>query len=334
MDEDGSSNNDTSNPHQELGDQGDHQEHHGEEEDEVEAELAETMDGIEIDDMSQGEEEGEEEEELTDDSVQGFFKHQGPVYTVSLCGSSNPTLAVCGGGDDQAFLWNIETGEQHAHLSGHTDSVTCARFNRDGKLVATAGLDASVKIWNTENGQLVNTLEGPGEGLEWIAWHQRGNVLLAGSEDGIVWMWLATTGECMNTFIGHAGPATCGNFTPDGKLILTASEDATLRVWNPKTAQPKHIIQGFGFHDEGIICMAMHNEKPIVLTGSHDKTAKLSSYATAKVLADLRGHEGSVESVGFCNSYVSFHSYATSHLPLFPAIQPAFNCYGVDGQHH
>jgi len=51
-------------------------------------------------------------------------------------------------------------------LSGHTDSVTCARFNRDGKLVATAGLDASVKIWNTENGQLVNTLEGPGEGLE------------------------------------------------------------------------------------------------------------------------------------------------------------------------
>jgi len=81
-----------------------------------------------------------------------------------------------------------------------------------------------------------------------------------------VWMWLATTGqkrfdfhlacvshiltlsvgvgECMNTFIGHAGPATCGNFTPDGKLILTASEDATLRVWNPKTAQPKHIIQG------------------------------------------------------------------------------------------
>ncbi len=48
----------------------------------------------------------------------------------------------------------------------------------------------------------------------------------------------------MNMFVGHAGPVTCGGFSPDGKLILTASEDATLRVWNPKTAQPKHVIQG------------------------------------------------------------------------------------------
>ncbi len=50
--------------------------------------------------------------------------------------------------------------------AGHTDSVTCARFNKDGKLVATAGLDACVKIWNTENGELLKTLEGPGEGLD------------------------------------------------------------------------------------------------------------------------------------------------------------------------
>lgn len=115
-------------------------------------------------------------------------------------------------------------------------------------------------------------------------WHQRGNVILAGSGDGTVWMWLATTGECMNTFIGHANPVTCGAFSPDGKLILTASEDATLRVWNPKTAQPKHVIQGFGYHEEGVICMATHEDKPIVLTGSHDKTGKLVSYGSAKVL--------------------------------------------------
>jgi len=41
---------------------------------------------------------------------------------------------------------------------------------------------------------------------------------------------------------------------------------------------------GFGYHEEGVICMSMHEEKPLVLTGSHDKTAKLVSYATAKVL--------------------------------------------------
>src|SRR5262245_13509908 len=76
----------------------------------------------------------------------------GPVYTVRINKASSADsdgggpLVVTGGGDDRAFLWDLETGEQKAELKGHSDSIVQAGFSFDGKLVATAGLDSVVKV--------------------------------------------------------------------------------------------------------------------------------------------------------------------------------------------
>lgn len=87
------------------------------------------------------------------------------VYAVALSG----TVAVTGGGDDRAFLWDITSGEKKAELKGHGDSVVAVDFNFDGKYVATGGLDALIKIWDVSNGELVQTLDGPSEGIEVIS---------------------------------------------------------------------------------------------------------------------------------------------------------------------
>jgi hypothetical protein len=60
--------------------------------------------------------------ELLDDSVQGFFDHKDAVFAVAI-NPVNPTLVVCGGGDDRGFLFNTDNGERVAELGGHTDSV-------------------------------------------------------------------------------------------------------------------------------------------------------------------------------------------------------------------
>ncbi len=46
-----------------------------------------------------------------------------PVYTVSLC-SAIPGLAVSGGGDDQAYLWQTDSGETKSHLAGACTTTT------------------------------------------------------------------------------------------------------------------------------------------------------------------------------------------------------------------
>jgi len=95
-------------------------------------------------------------------------------------------------------------------LEGHTDSVIDIKFNHNGELLASGGMDGSplilipfqrrtlglVKIWSKE-GVLLKTLEGPTEALTWICWHPRGDVILAGSADFSSWMWNAQSGVCM-----------------------------------------------------------------------------------------------------------------------------------------
>ena len=122
---------------------------------------------------------------------------------------------------------------------------------------------------------------------------------------------------CMRA--GHEAEVTCGGFTGSGKAVATASNDITLRVWNPKTGACMHTFSGYGWHTEPIntlvcaadvgACLYVHTcpragefcslqniarllrsivQKPLILTGSQDGTAKLVNITTQKVVATIR----------------------------------------------
>jgi ribosome assembly protein SQT1 len=105
-----------------------------------------------MDDADEEDEEGHEgqDEDIgdivwEDNSIQQFPNHHASVFAVS----THPTLPIaCSGGeDDFGYLWNIETGEQIAKLTGHTDSVTSTAFSFDGDIVSTGGMDGKVRLW-------------------------------------------------------------------------------------------------------------------------------------------------------------------------------------------
>jgi WD40 repeat protein len=109
-------------------------------------------------------EDGEEEymeEIIVDDSIQGFFLHTSPVYSVALYGNT----AATGGGDDLGYLWDIATGEMIMKLDGHTDSVTNVAFSSDGTYLATGGMDGQIRIWNVSQKKFVIALEAGDEVL-------------------------------------------------------------------------------------------------------------------------------------------------------------------------
>jgi WD40 repeat protein len=85
-----------------------------------------------------------------------------PVYAVA-CHPKVPYLSASGGGNDKAYLWRNDTGDQLFELAGHTDSVTCVAFSADGQYVASGGMDGKINVWKVQDGQLVVTLDGPDE---------------------------------------------------------------------------------------------------------------------------------------------------------------------------
>lgn len=125
-----------------------------------------------------------------DNSDKCFFDHTDSVFCVALS-SVHPDLALSGGGDDQAYLWSLSTGNRLFHFAGHTDSVIDVGFSADGRFVATASMDATVRVYNLSDGTLRHELKGPAKDLEWMQWHPMGNVIIAGSADETVTMWHA-----------------------------------------------------------------------------------------------------------------------------------------------
>jgi len=237
------------------------------------------------------------ENQLLDDSIQGFFEHKEPVYSITI-NPVQPNIAVSGGGDDLAYLFDHVQGVALFKLSGHTDSVISTDFSADGKYVATGSMDGVVKIWTTHDGQLVQSLEGP-LGLEWIKFHPRGAVILVGGSDGTAWMWNAVTGECMKVFAGHSGAIAAGKWFHSGKKLVTGSEDGSMRIWDPKNGNTITNINGPLFHESGVVSLAINADDTLILSGSSDSKACLTRVDSGKIVNKFTGHTESVETVAF-----------------------------------
>lgn len=124
--------------------------------------------------MDEDEEDEEQDAEpVEDNTIQNFSSHSpSSVFTVS----AHPTLplAVSGGEDEVAYIWDVRSGDELVRLSGHTDSVSCAEWSFDGEMVSTGGMDGRVRIWRRlkvggngeaswKNWEFVTELTGPDE---------------------------------------------------------------------------------------------------------------------------------------------------------------------------
>lgn len=278
---------------------------------------AEVTDGANEVPMDEGDgaPEDDQDETFQDDSIAAFYSHRKSVFCVELHPQfPNPPLAVSGGEDDAAWLWNTIDGSEVAHLTGHTDSVIAVAFSHDGEMVATGGLDGRVRLWRRHGEgwsqwEFLTNLEGPAE-IVWLTWHPRGPVLVAGASDTTIWMWKLPSGAEMNVFNGHTGSVTCGRFTPDGRKLVTGSDDGSLIVWDPASGAPlaklKDTDNRFAL-DGGITSLCISPDNKLVAVGGAAGAIRVVSIANldqggaAQVVAALDAHEEgeSVETVEF-----------------------------------
>uniref|UniRef100_A0A8C2L2Q1 Angio-associated, migratory cell protein n=1 Tax=Cyprinus carpio TaxID=7962 RepID=A0A8C2L2Q1_CYPCA len=206
--------------------------------------LAEELEDVDFAEAGNADDDGwETEDEMEpeqDDSELTFSKHTGSVFCVSLDPVTN-SLAVTGGEDDRAFVWSVSDGDVLFECTGHKDSVTCAAFSCDSKLVVSGDMSGLIKVWKVENKEEIWSFE-VGD-LEWLEWHPCAPVLLAGTAEGNVWMWKIPSGEC-KTFQGPNCQATSGKILPDGKRAIVGYEDGSLRLWDLKQGNAVYVIKG------------------------------------------------------------------------------------------
>jgi WD40 repeat protein/serine/threonine protein kinase len=145
--------------------------------------------------------------------------------------------------DREVEVWDTQTGQKVHSLHGHVGALRCVTYSRDGRRIASAGLDQTIKLWDAASGQEVLTLRGHIDNVFCVAFSPNGHQLASASTDKTVRIWDAAPVDRQpspeyRTLRGHAGAVTDVAFDPaDGRTLVSAGTDGMVQTWDFRSGQ-------------------------------------------------------------------------------------------------
>jgi eukaryotic-like serine/threonine-protein kinase len=145
--------------------------------------------------------------------------------------------------DREVEVWDTQTGQKVHSLHGHVGALRCVTYSRDGRRIASAGLDQTIKLWDAASGQEVLTLRGHIDNIFCVAFSPDGHQLASASTDKTVRIWDAAPADRQpspeyRTLRGHDGAVTDVAFHPkDGRTLVSAGTDGMVQIWDFRSGQ-------------------------------------------------------------------------------------------------
>ncbi|XZE53584.1 protein kinase domain-containing protein [Planctomycetaceae bacterium SH139] len=131
-----------------------------------------------------------------------FSNHSDFVTAVAY--ASGDQLFVTGGYDSAPYvrLWRGDSLTQSQRLQGHTLGVSGLQVFRDGRTVASAGIDRTIRIWDIRHQQERAILNGGTDIFQSIALSPDQRTLAAGCRDGKIRLFRAASPEQVESASG------------------------------------------------------------------------------------------------------------------------------------
>jgi WD40 repeat protein/class 3 adenylate cyclase len=206
-------------------------------------------------------------------------------------------LAVGGGGQISASLWDPKTGKKLRNLPHHGD-VFAAAFSPDGTRVVLSGYGAPVVV-RTASGRAVLKLRSSGTGFQpGAAWSPDGKLIALGlaSTPSGAGLWNADTGKLVRRFADPAG-ASAVAFSPDGKLFAAGSFGGTASIWDLASPQKERRLQGSV--GDSVTDIAFSPDSSKLATSSLNGTATIWGVRSGRSLETIQGQSGALWGVAF-----------------------------------
>eukprot|EP01004_Peranema_trichophorum_P005907 NODE_4747_length_1119_cov_229.626506_g4212_i0.p1 GENE.NODE_4747_length_1119_cov_229.626506_g4212_i0~~NODE_4747_length_1119_cov_229.626506_g4212_i0.p1 ORF type:complete len:320 (+),score=68.09 NODE_4747_length_1119_cov_229.626506_g4212_i0:83-1042(+) len=191
-------------------------------------------------------------------------------------------------------------------LQGHKGWVTALATPHDNsnKLIS-ASRDNTILQWETfpndpnkeVTGKPLKSLVGHSNFVQDVAISSDGQFALSGSWDCTLRLWDLTTGQTTRKFVGHTKDVLSVAFSSDNRQIVSSSRDHKLKVWNT-LGHCKYTISEDGHTDwVSSVRFSPNPQAPLIVSGGWDKTVKVWNLSNLKLLTNLLGHTGYVNTV-------------------------------------
>lgn len=201
-----------------------------------------------------------------------------------------------------AKLWNYQTCELIKSFECSKGVPTrCARFIPPLNCIICGSDDTQLRVFNYHTMECIKAFRAHDDYVRSIAVHDHLPIVLSCSDSGSIreWNWSenwalaysyeAHTTYCMDVAINPS----------NSNVFASASLDSTICVWTLHISEPNFELRG---HKEGVTCLQYypHGDKPYLLSGSDDGTARLWDYQTKACLYSFSvGENNNVTAVQF-----------------------------------
>jgi WD40 repeat protein len=191
-------------------------------------------------------------------------------------------------------VWRLATAGETHMLADQPLHVYDFTFQSDGRLAATASLDANLKacltVWDPDARREVLVIRTQEKFIGQVAFSPDGTLLAAATPDDTVGIWSATDGRERLRLRGHTGPVSCVCFSPDSRRLASARGDVSgkvrtgleVKVWDMTTG--KELVAMQGQADEMIGLTWTSDAKRLVARGLQ-RTLRIWDATSGEVIA-------------------------------------------------
>jgi WD40 repeat protein len=224
----------------------------------------------------------------------------GTARVVDLDVSSDGTMLGAGQMESgQLQLYGLPSGRQLDVVRAHGAAVLDVEFSRDGRRVATGGVDGLAKTWDVTRGKLREALalRGHTNPVGSVSFDLAGTRLVTwGQPPGEARVWDVTPagrGEVLTL----PGPQTDLHadiaFTPDGRRIVASSgREGTVRVWSADTGEQLLVLEQHARADapvRAVIGVDVSPDGSRIATAGADGSARIFDAETGRQLVVVSG---------------------------------------------
>jgi len=224
----------------------------------------------------------------------------GTARVVDIDVNTDGTLLVAAHADSgQLQLYGLPSGKQLDAVHAHGGAVLDVEFSRDGRRVATGGVDGVARTWDVTGAKLRETLtlRGHTRPVGSVSFNRAGTRLAtSGQPAGGARVWdvsPAGRGEVLTL----PGPETDEHadiaFTPDGRRLVAASgREGTVRVWSTATGKELLVLDQHARTNAPVraaIGIDVSPDGSRIATAGADGSARIFDAETGRQLVVVRG---------------------------------------------
>lgn len=222
-----------------------------------------------------------------------LYSAKSPVWALACAGKQLLTTSA----DNQAAVFDAETGKEMVRYREHEAPVTAGCFRRDGQLVATGSGDKTIRLWEPATGKTVHVLTGHTGVITALVFSLDGKKLYSTSADKTVRAWNLETKQPIFVKDQHRSVVTSLALNADGSLLATGGADNIIRIWRVHDGSELRSLIG---HTAAITGLAFSPGGTLLASVGADGLTKIWEPATrSDALRTLSGHVGQLMAVAF-----------------------------------